>query len=524
MPPGAARTDRASEAPSAGRSRLGRFHLLGARLALMIIGLIGLGSTYVPATAQVTPGESLPVREVTLDNGMRLLILPRPGAPTASFVVQFAVGGVHERLGTTGIAHLLEHMLFKGTTTVGTKNLAGEVELFPLMDATHDTLVRAREHKDSAEVRRLSERIATLEDSARTFVDSNEFDRILSRAGAQGLNATTTNEATIYFVELPANRTELWFALEADRMQNPVFREYYSERDVVTEERRMRVETNPGGALYEAHLGAAFAMHPYGVPVVGYMSDLEVLSRTDVADYYRRYYGPNNAVVAIVGDFDVDVVEGWARRYLGPIPRGDVPPPVLALEPEQLGERRVEVEWDAGAQLRIGWRVPESLHDDAPTLAILTSLLAGGRTSRLHRRLVLADQSASGVFASLGPGSLYPQLLQIDASPITPHETGALEAAIYQEIAILAADGPTESELQRVRNQIAAGSIRRIQSNLGLAFQLAESTSVLGDWRETFRYSERLSGVTAEDVRRVAAQYLVRKNRTVATLVKKGSQ
>ena len=268
MPPGAARTDRASEAPSAGRSRLGRFHLLGARLALMIIGLIGLGFTYVPATAQVTPGESLPVREVTLDNGMRLLILPRPGAPTASFVVQFAVGGVHERLGTTGIAHLLEHMLFKGTTTIGTKNLAGEVELFPLMDATHDTLVRAREHKDSAEVRRLSERIATLEDSARTFVDSNEFDRILSRAGAQGLNATTTNEATIYFVELPANRTELWFALEADRMQNPVFREYYSERDVVTEERRMRVETNPGGALYEAHLGAAFAMHPYGVPVV----------------------------------------------------------------------------------------------------------------------------------------------------------------------------------------------------------------------------------------------------------------
>jgi predicted Zn-dependent peptidase len=323
-----------------------------------ILALLVSACLAAPAGGQATPGENLEVREILLENGMRILILPREGAPTVSFTVRFGLGGVHERLGTTGIAHLLEHMLFKGTTTIGTRDPEAEQRLFPLMDAAHDSLLLARVRDDRAEKERLVARIDALEDSARAFVESNEFDRILSQAGAQGLNATTTNEATIYFVELPSNRTELWFALEADRMSNPVFREYYSERDVVTEERRMRIESVPGGVLYETHLATAFTMHPYGVPVVGYMSDLETLSRRDVESYYRRFYGPNNAVVAIVGDLDPDQVEEWTRQYLGSIPRGDDPPPVLAVEPEQRGERRIEVEWDAEPQLRLGWHVP----------------------------------------------------------------------------------------------------------------------------------------------------------------------
>ena len=496
-----------------------RFHARWPRLG--ILALLVSACLAAPAGGQATPGENLEVREILLENGMRILILPREGAPTVSFTVRFGLGGVHERLGTTGIAHLLEHMLFKGTTTIGTRDPEAEQRLFPLMDAAHDSLLLARVRDDRAEKERLVARVDALEDSARAFVESNEFDRILSRAGAQGLNATTTNEATIYFVELPSNRTELWFALEADRMSNPVFREYYSERDVVTEERRMRIESVPGGVLYETHLATAFTMHPYGVPVVGYMSDLETLSRRDVESYYRRFYGPNNAVVAIVGDLDPDQVEGWTRQYLGSIPRGDDPPPVLAVEPEQRGERRIEVEWDAEPQLRLGWHVPSSMDDDAPALAILTSLLTGGRTSRLYRRMILEDRIATGVFSSLGPGSLYPQLLQIDATPLAPATTATVETAIYEEIARLASDGPTEIELTRVRNQIAAGAIRRMQSSLGLAFQLAESQAVFDDWRETFRFSDRLRTVTTGDIQRVAGQYLLRENRTVATLVKK---
>ena len=493
-------------------------------LAWAVGGLVFVSAFIDPLPAQSTPGERLPVREITLDNGMRLVILPRSGAPTVSFVARFNVGGVNERLGTTGIAHLLEHMLFKGTTSVGTKDIDAERELFPLMDAAHDSLVEAHATGDSARVSSLSQRIAALEDSARVFIESNEFDRILTRAGAQGLNATTTSESTTYFVELPANRAELWFVLEADRLLNPVFREFYSERDVVMEERRLRVDTSPAGALLETHLAAAFTMHPYGVPVVGYMSDLEVLNRQDVETYYRRFYGPNNAVVGIVGDVDADQIEEWAREYLGPVPRGEEPPSVLAVEPEQRGERRVRLEWDAEPRLRIGWHVPAGAHPDAPALAILTTVLTGGRTSRLYRRLVLEDRVATAVFSTLGPGSRFPQLLQIDATPLTPHTTGEVESLIYEEIELLALEGPTQNELERVRNQISAGSIRRIQSNFGLAVQLVESVAVFDDWRETFRHSDRLRTVSSEDVRRIAATYLTDRNRTVATLVKTESR
>jgi predicted Zn-dependent peptidase len=348
----------------------------------------------------------------------------------------------------------------------------------------------------------------------------NEFDRILTTAGAQGLNAMTTSDATIYHVELPSSRAELFFALEGDRMANPVFREFYTERDVVMEERRMRIETSPGGLLYETHLSVAFTMHPYGAPVVGYMSDLAHLRRADVDAYYRAYYGPNNAVLAVVGAIDPDQVEAWARRYLGPGPRGAMPEPVLAAEPAQRGERRVTVEWDAEPQLRIGWHVPSATHADAPALAILATLLTGGRTSRLHRRLVIDERIAGGVFASLGPGELHPQLFQIDASPVHPHTTREIEEVVYQEVERLGREGPTAGELERVRNQVAAGSIRSMQSNLGLAFQLAGGASLHADWRAGFRAAQRLRAVTAEDVVRVAATHLREANRTVATLAR----
>ena len=478
--------------------------------------LVAFGSQ--EASAQEHLGEQLPVKEVTLANGMRFLILPRDGSPTVSFVARFGVGSVHERSGTTGTAHLLEHLLFKGTTTIGTRDVNSERDLFGIMDAIHDTLIRARAGAETERVEILSNRIKALEDSARIFTEPNEFDRILTEAGARGLNATTSSEATTYFVELPANRTELWFALEAERMSDPVFRDFYTERNVVMEERRLRVETNPVGLLYEAHLNAAFSVHPYGIPVIGYMSDLETLSRRDVKDYYNRFYGPNNTVVSIVGDINPDQVEGWARSYFSSVPRGEDPPPILVEEPQQVGERRVIVEWDTEPRLRIGWHVPSSLHRDAETIAILSSILCGGRTSRLHRRMVLEDRIATAVFATTGPGARHPQLLTLEATPIGPHTTAELENIIYEEIDRLAADGPTDDELERVRNQVEAGAIRRIDSNLGVAFQLADSESLTGDWRHTFRSAARLQRVSAEDVRRVAADYLTEQNRTVAVL------
>lgn len=492
----------------------------------LVRGVVALALVFCGLTAPLSGqdreplGDRLPVRKIVLENGMTVLVLPREGAPTVSFVVRFGVGGVHEHLGTTGIAHLLEHLLFKGTTTIGTRDIDAERVLFARMDAVHDTLLLARAAGDSARMAELRGRIEMLEDSARSYVVPNELDRILTEAGARGLNATTTSEATTYFVELPSNHVELWFALESDRMSHPVFREFYTERNVVVEERRMRIETDPAGLLYEQHLAAAFTMHPYGVPVVGYMSDLQTLSRRDVEAYYHRFYGPGNAIVAIVGAVDPDQIEAWAHRYFAPIPRGETPPPVLAVEPPQRGERRIELEWDAEPRLRIGWHVSSALADDAPAIAMLAAVLTGGRTSRLHRRMVTEEQLVTGVYASTGPGSLFPQLFQIDAVPRSGQSLDRIEATIYEEIERLARTGPDESELERVRHQVAAGDVRRMTSNLGLAFQLADSEAILGDWRETFRTSRLVDAVSGEDVRRVAAEYLVRANRTVAVLTR----
>jgi predicted Zn-dependent peptidase len=486
-------------------------------LAVLLAAALGP----LPLRAQGTPGERLPVREIALDNGMRFLVLEKPGAPTVAFVARFAVGGINERAGTTGIAHLLEHLLFKGTSSIGTRDVAAERELFDRMDTAYDSLLAAR--ASGAATGDLEGRIDTLEDSAAAHVIPNELDRILTEAGARGLNATTTHDATTYFVELPANRAELWFALESDRMRDPVFREFYRERDVVIEERRLRIDASPAGRLAEAHGAAAFTVHPYGQPVAGHLADLESLTRRQVEAYYESFYGPNNVVVAVVGDIDPDLAERWARRYFADIPRGEEPPEVLADEPPQTGERRVEVEWDAEPRLRLGWHIPEHAHPDDPALAVLSAVLTGGRTARLQRRLVMDERIATGVSAFTGPGDRNPRLFLIEALPRSPHTTSDVEAAVYDEIARIAAEGPTPDELERVRNQISAGNVRRIEANLGLAFQLADSESLAGDWRWTFQEAERLNAVTAADVRRVAAQYLIETNRTVATLVRPGA-
>jgi len=494
------------------------------RLLILLLLLPLSTASLASLHAQDAPGASLDVHESTLANGMRVLVLPRPGAPTVSFVVQYAVGSVNEHVGSTGIAHLLEHLLFKGTTTVGTRDLDAEQALFRRMDAVHDTLLerRAGPRPDSAEIVRLAGQIRLLEDSARAHVESNEFDHLLTRQGARNLNATTSVEATTYYVQLPANRVELWFMLEADRMRNPVFREFYSERDVVLEERRMRVDDSPAGRLYEAHMAAAYRAHPYGVPVIGWMSDLEVLSRPQVQAYYQRYYGPGNAVVAIVGDVDPTQMELWARQYLEGIPAGERPPPVLTREPPQQGERRVSVEFDAAPALRIGWHVPDALHEDLPALAMLSSLLTGGRTSRLYRRLVVEERVATTVTTSTGPGLLHPGLFQIDVTPRAPTTPAEVEAIVYREMERLKDAPPLEDDLERVRSQILAGDVRRLQSSLGLALQLAESAALLGDWRETFRLSQRIRAVRAEDIQRVVQRYFTASNRTVATLVRPG--
>ena len=303
-------------------------------------------------------------------------------------------------------------------------------------------------------------------------------------------------------------------------MRNPVFRGLGAELDVVREERRMRLETSPGGVLQAALLATAFQVHPYGIPVIGHASDVEHLTRRQVASYFRNHYGARNAVVAVVGDVNPDRVARWANEYFGPVPAGRPIPPVLAREPKQIGERRITVEFDAEPRLMIGWRAVSGLHEDAPALSMLASLLTGGRTTRLYRRLVARERSAIHVAAGLGPGFAHPGLFTVTAVPRHPHTPVELERSIYQELREMKENHPDSADLARIKNQLRAGEFRRLSSNLELAMQLADSESSFGDWSETFRLSHRLLEVTPADVRRVARRYLVSGSRTVATMVR----
>jgi predicted Zn-dependent peptidase len=467
----------------------------------LVAGAVAAAPAQAPAAR--TPGERLPVIKHVLPNGMTFLLLRREGAPTVSFVTHFRAGGVDEWTGISGTAHLFEHMLFKGTTSVGTKNLAAEQDLFPKIDAVADSVTeefRKGALVDSARLQRLRDRLKQLEDSARGFVESNELDRILTENGAVGLNASTSSDLTNYFFSLPANRAKLWFLLESDRLKHPILREFYSEREVVMEERRLRVETQPLGLLFEEFLQAAFRAHPYGRPVVGVASEIQAVTRASALEYFKKYYGPNNAVVAIVGDIQPDSMRAWATRYFGDIPAGAPHKAVVTQEPPQRGERRIQVEYDANPSVLIGYHVPGAQHPDAPALAVLSQILTGGRTSRLYQRLVIRDRVAAQISSSQQPGQLYPRLFMFNGVPIAPNTTEVIEKAVYEELDRLLREPPTEYELQKVRNQIEASSIQRLTSNLGLAFQLSSSEALWLDWTQTFRDQAAQSRVTAEDV------------------------
>jgi predicted Zn-dependent peptidase len=472
----------------------------------------------------VTDGRDLPVVEHVLANGMRFLLLPRPGAPTVAFVTHIGVGSVHDPVGATGTSHILEHLLFKGTTTIGTLDLDSELRLFEVMDAAEDSIgaLRDRGVESASETGRLAARIRVLEDSARTFVVPGEFDEILTRNGARGLNATTGYESTEYTVSLPANRAKLWFVLEADRMRNAVFREFYSERRVVAEERRSRVDSSPSALLFEAHVREAFRTHPYGVLPVGRMEEIESLTRRGVREHFQRYYGPGNTTVAIVGAFEADSAIAWAEDYFGSMPAGDPPPQPSVAEPPQTEARVVEITLDAAPALRVSWKVPGVTDPDAPALAMLANVLVGSRESRLYRRLVRDDRTARSVVASTEPGGRDPGLFTIQADPLEPHTPEAVLAVIEEELDRLRREPPAPEEIETVRARLAAASVRRLTSNEGLALQLVASEALWGDWRETFGLQERMRAVGPDDIVAVLERYFRDEGRTVGILRRAG--
>lgn len=478
----------------------------------------------------ITYGFSLSerVKEFTLDNGLKVLMLERHQSPTVSLTLCFKVGSVDESSGMSGTAHLLEHLLFKGTETLGTIDYKKEKRLLDLIDKKAILLDKERmkgDYADIKKIKRLEEELKQLEEKHRKFVVKDEIDAIYQKNGAEGLNAMTGNDTTTYVVSLPSNRLELWARIESDRMMNSVLREFYSEREVVREERRQSYDSQPERKLMELFLATAFEVHPYRHPIIGWDSDLQFLRRDKTLEFFHSHYAPNNAVIAVVGDINPKEVYTLIKKYFGRIPAKPQIIRPLFSEPEQRGEKRVCLVFDANPELIIGYHKPNLPHFDDYCFDVIEALLSQGRTSRLYKRLIEKEKLAISVEAINGmPGARYPNLFTIFAKPRAPHTNSEVEEAIYQELERLKQEEVSEKELEKMKNQLKAKYIYRLSSNNKIALELVYFQAIAGDWRYLERYLEVVEKITPKDILQVAKKYFRDENRTVAELVKKSEK
>jgi predicted Zn-dependent peptidase len=465
------------------------------------------------------------VVEYTMKNGLKLLMVERHTSPTVSAWIRFKVGSVDERSDERGIAHMLEHMLFKGTTTLGTTDYAAEKPVLDKIEDVAQTLTaeKARRGKaDAGKIAGLEKQLAALEADASKYVIKDEFFELYSKNGGTGYNAFTSRDGTTYLINLPANKLELWAAIESDRLQHAVLREFYPERSVVMEERRRSYEADPENKLWETFLASSFLAHPYGQPTIGWKSDIENLTRSKAERFFHSYYAPNNAIVAIVGDIDTKKTIALVERYFGAIKPGKELPPVTADEPVQVGERRIELIAEAEPTIMMGYHKPAVGTPDDYVFDVISMIMSNGRTSRFYKKLVIEKQIASDIGAFDAPGNRYPNLFVVSANPRAPHSIKEVEDAIQAELDLLKTTPVAERDLQRVLNKIEFEEARRMGTNGGLARNLTEFEATAGSWRYMTEHRGKIALVTPADIMRVANTYFTRENRTVGFISKKG--
>jgi len=475
--------------------------------------------------------QQVSVQEYALQNGMKLLMVPRKGDPNIAAGWVARVGSVNERPGITGISHLFEHMMFKGTHAIGTTDINKDLEIMARMDAVKAELRKEEEEQNrrlrlgeisdltdpknrSPRHQQLLDEFAGLEKQEKDLLVKNEFDKIYTAAGASGMNAFTERDLTVYFINVPANKIELWFWMESDRLLNPVFREFYSERDVVREERRLRTESTPTGKFEEEFESTFWVASPYQWPVVGWPSDLEGITREEALAYFAVNYAPNNISACLVGDFDPAQARALADRYFGRLkrnPQGQ--PPVRTREVEHLAEKRMIAFAETNPEVEIRYPSTADGHKDEPALVVLGSLLTG-RTGRLCKSLVLEQKIANSV--SGGQNGLkwegYFELSGVAKPGSAPEQ---VEQALYKEVEKLQKEKVSERELQKVKNGFAADNFRRLQKNFSLMLQLLLAESNRG-WQSFNEDPRKIDDVTAGDIQRVANQYFKPEKRAVA--------
>jgi len=462
--------------------------------------------------------------ERRLDNGIKVLMMERHNAPVVALYILFKAGSADETTDTIGTAHMLEHMLFKGTDTIGTRDYNQERPILEEIDKTGEALDRERAKGDSANqtrIKDLEEKLKRLQAEESALVIHGQYESYYMKNGARGFNASTAKDYTLYTVELPSNKIELWALLESDRLKNFVLREFYTERKAVLEERRMRVDTDPFGKLREQFLLAAFDHHPYGIPTIGFPEDIRRISVKKARNFFKTHYTPDNCVIIMVGDIDTTEDFLLVKKYFGDISGGPAPVTEITPLPPQKEEQRITVELDAEPMVLIGFHKPAVQNPDNYALDMISGILSSGRTSRLYNNLVQTGIAVS-VSASNGfPGEKYDNLFVLSAIPRPPHTVEDAEQALYRELDRLKKNPVEPEEFERVLKQIDAQYIRSLASNSGMARQIAYFEGTAGSWKYAITWKQKMHSVTPQDIMRVAQKYFSKNNRTVSSLVKK---
>jgi len=459
------------------------------------------------------------VTEFTLDNGMKFIVLEQHEAPVVSMMLYANVGASNEEDGKTGVAHYLEHLAFKGTTRIGTTNYPAEKVALDKLDVIFDQLMAAEDASDTAKAAALTEEFKTLQAEAASYVEQNKFGQIIEQTGGTGLNATTSADATRYFYNLPSNKLELWFSLESERFLDPVLREFYKEKEVILEERRMRVDNSPIGQMVERFSEVAFTEHPYRRPVIGYQEDLRRATREDVQAFFDLYYGPSNLISAIVGDVDPQQVKALAETYFGRYESRNTPPELVVNEPAQREQREFTLELVSQPWYLEGYHRPGINDPDHVVHAMINSVLTGGRTARLYKALVEPGIALDVGSANGFPGDKEETVMLLYGLTAPGSTVDDLAVGIQAELERLKREPVDTKTLERVKTQSRAGLLGVLDSNNGMASLLAEYEAKTGDWRNVFKELQAIEAVSAEDVQRVARETFRADNRTVGKLI-----
>jgi predicted Zn-dependent peptidase len=457
-----------------------------------------------------------------LPNGLTIVICERPEAPVFSFFTMVDAGSSQDPMGKTGLAHMFEHMAFKGTDKIGTTDYAGEKPALEKVEVAYAAYIAERDKRvgrDEAKLKELEKAWKDAIAAADKYVVPNQFGKIVAQSGGQDVNAFTDYDETAYHYSLPVNRLELWAYLESERFLHPVLREFYKERNVVIEERRMSTDSSPTGRLQEQFNAAAFEAHPYHRPTIGWISDLNSFSATDAKKFFDEYYVPANMVVAVAGDVKASEVLPLIEKYFSRLPISHKPDETTTTEPPQNSERKVVLKDKSQPLYLEGYHRPDYMSKDDAVYDAITDLMSEGRTSRLYRALVRDKKIAaySAGFSGL-PGTKYPHLFAFFAYPLPGHSTQDVADAIHVEIERLKKEDITDDELKMIKTRAKADLIRGLGDNEGLATQLAIYQTRYGDWRELFRSVNRIDKVTKADIRRVANQTFKDTNRTIGVI------